>query len=64
MYIKPTLEWWKLRISQDVSEYLGNPDTRNHAKLIAALETYQSFYLQHKPDAVTAYDDYERLIGA
>ena len=64
MYIKPTMEWWKLRVYQDVSEFLKNPSVENRSKLNAGLESYQAFCGQHKSDISNSYDDYERLISA
>ena len=69
MYIKPTMEWWKLRVYQDVSEFLKNPSVENRSKLNAGLESYQAFCGQHKSDISNSHDDnsqdsYERLISA
>jgi len=64
MYTETTIEWWKLRIYQDVSNYLNNPVSENQVKLTSALESYRAFCQQHKPVTGTSYDDYEQLISA
>ena len=64
MYIENTVEWWKLRIYQEVSEFLENPDAKHHAKLTAALESYRAFSVSYKSDANNSYNEYEQLISA
>ena len=64
MYIENTVEWWKLRIYQDTTEFLKNPNVKNQAKLTVALESYHAFVAKHRTHSNDSYDDYEQLISA
>lgn len=64
MYTETTIEWWKLRIYQEISDFLNNPSAEKQSKLNTSLESYQAFCQRHKPRAGSSYDDYEQLISA
>jgi hypothetical protein len=64
MYIDNSLEWWKLRIYQEVTVFLENPDAKNQAKLARALESYQAFIAAHKSNTNHTSNKHEQLISA
>lgn len=65
MYIKNTDEWWKLKIYDEVSEFLKKPTERHHNRLLSSLSTYSAFYQANIPAVATDsdIDEYEQLMS-
>lgn len=49
-YIKNTGHWWKLKIYQEISEFLQQPTEHNKNRLMNSLVTYQGFYISNSVD--------------
>ena len=64
MYIEKTDLWWKMKISQEVSDFLKHPTRDNLSRLYVILNSYNDFAEKHGVRNSNSIDEYEALISA
>ena len=64
MYIEKTNLWWKMKIYQEVSDFLKHPTKKNLTRLYTALHSYNDFAERHSVNTQNTYDEHEELISA
>ena len=61
MYTENTTEWWKSKISHEVSQFLEHPTHKAQQRLAASLSTYNTFINNNSNNLGASFDKHEEL---